>query len=261
MSDDRRTSTRIMAHMIPYFPNLEASRAAFEGLVAGGVTYLEIQFPFSDPSADGPVIQSACAQALREGFTVAKGFEFVAEACRRCEAPVFVMTYAGIPVAHGVERFVDRVAACGATGIIAPDLPPDYDEGLYRAGESAGVSVVPVLAPSVGTYRIDLVRELAPTFVYAALRAGITGQETSLGAENLAFLERLSPIGAKVLAGFGVRRREQVAVLEEHVDAVVVGSHFVRAIAEAAGGGPQAVRAAARWAVAVLAGRDEVGVS
>lgn len=250
---------RIMAHMIPFFPDLETSRAVVEGLIEGGVAYLEVQFPFSDPSADGPAIQAACSRALEEGFTVRDGFDFLAHVCRQSEKPVFLMTYASIPVSYGVSRFVERAAEVGAAGIIAPDLPPDYDEGLYEAARAAGISVVPVLAPSVSDYRIALVKETEPTHVYAALRRGITGKETSIGEENLAFLRRLEPIGGLVMAGFGVRKPEQVRALREHVDAVVVGSLLVERISEA--GSPDAARKAVRTTVRDLAGREGVGVS
>lgn len=252
-------AARIMAHMIPFFPDLETSTEVVEGLIDGGVAYLEVQFPFSDPSADGPAIQSACSTALEQGFTVRQGFEFLADVCQSSPAPVFLMTYASIPVSYGVSRFVERAAEVGVTGIIAPDLPPDYDEGLYRAAKAAGISVVPVLAPSVTDYRIALVRETEPAFVYAALRRGITGVETSIGEENLAFLRRIEPIGAPIVAGFGVRKPEQVRVLRDHVDAVVVGSLLVERISKA--GSPNAAREAVRKTVRDLAGREGVGVS
>lgn len=252
-------AARIMAHMIPFFPDLDTSTAVVEGLIDGGVTYLEVQFPFSDPSADGPAIQAACSRALKAGFSVRQGFEFLSQIQGRFDVPVFLMTYASIPVSYGVQRFAEKAAECGVTGIIAPDLPPDYDEGLYAAAESAGISVVPVLAPSVTDYRIALARERQPRHVYAALRRGITGQETSIGAENLAFLRRLEAIGAPIVAGFGVRRREQVRALEAHVDAVVVGSLLVEEIAAASA--PDAARSAVRRTVAELAGLEGAGVS
>lgn len=255
------SSTRIMAHMVPYFPDLDTSRAALEGLVAGGVTYLEIQFPFSDPSADGPTIQGACSRALERGFSVSRGFEFIETASSAYKLPIYLMTYASIPVAYGMERFLYRAATAGVSGIIAPDLPPDYDEGLYATARSAGLSVVPVLAPSVTKERIALVRQTAPEMVYAALRSGTTGQETSIGEENLAFLKRLQPIGAPIVAGFGIRRPSQVEALRPHVHAVVVGSLLVQAIDEEASAGPDAVRERLRQTVAGLAGREGAEVS
>jgi tryptophan synthase alpha chain len=169
------------------------------------------------------------------------------------------MTYASIPVSYGVSRFVERAASVGVSGIIAPDLPPDYDEGIYDAAEAAGISVVPVLAPSVTDYRIELARERRPSYVYAALRRGITGEETEIGEENIAFIRRLERIGAPVMAGFGIRRPEQVAALGPYVDAVVVGSLLVDAIHRSES--PEEAKAAVSQAVRRLAGSDEVSVS
>ena len=225
------SKTQLMAHMIPCYPDLATSRAAVAGLVAGGATHLEIQFPFSDPTADGPIIQAACSRALEQGFRVSQGFDFVAEAARTHDIPVFIMSYASLVYSRGVQRFVADAAQAGARGLIVPDLPVDSDEGLYSVAADAGIEVWPVVVPNTPAARIELIRHVQPKGVYAALRSGITGSKTEIGEDNLRFLDTLAGLNAPVFAGFGIRETAQVQALAPHVSGVVVGSALVEIIA------------------------------
>lgn len=222
----------IMAHVVPYYPDREKSLEAVRALVDGGVCYLEIQFPFSDPTADGPTIQDACSTALRQGFTVEKGFGFLDEVRSFTDVPLFLMCYASLVFTPGVDAFVKRAHEHGVRGLIVPDLPPDYDAGLYAACAKYGVAAVPVLVTTARKKRIDLALEAKPEYVYVALRSGTTGSDTVLSDETLAFLDRIKETGAKIFAGFGIRGGEQVAAVAPHCEAAVVGSAFVRAIRE-----------------------------
>lgn len=218
-----------MAHLVASFPDWEASLEVGKGLLDGGAAFLEVQFPFSDPTADGPHIQAACDAALQAGFTCERGFELVA-ALRACtEVPIAVMSYANPIFQNGVAGFVRRCREAGAGALIAPDLPPDYDEGVYAAGTDAGVAVVPVVVPTTLPERLRMiVSRAAGKWVYAALRKGITGSYTEIGADNLAFLRAIRALGGQPLAGFGIRDRAQVAALAPHVAYVVVGTWFVQ---------------------------------
>ncbi|MDE0023215.1 MAG: tryptophan synthase subunit alpha [Spirochaetaceae bacterium] len=223
-----RQGACIMTHLVASFPSWEASLEVGKGLVDGGAAYLEVQFPFSDPTADGPHIQVACDEALAAGFTQARGFALVEELRKYSAVPVAVMSYANPIFQNGVARFVQRCRDAGADAVIAPDLPPDYDEGLYAAGRDAGVAVIPVVVPSTLPERLRTVVTGADTdLVYAALRKGITGSYTEIGADNLAFLRCIGELGGKPMAGFGIRTGAQVAALTPHVEYVVVGTWFV----------------------------------
>ena len=223
----------LMAHMMAFFPSREESLAAARGLAAGGATYLEVQFPFSDPSADGPLIQTAGTAALEAGFSVAAGFDLVRDIVESTGLPVFVMSYGNLVYRKGTDAFVRAAREAGVTGLIIPDLSPGNDEHLYEAGREHAVEVVPVVAPSVTDARLARIAEERPRYLYAALRLGITGSHTDIGEENLRFLDRLRPIGAKIIAGFGISSPEQVRFLAPHVHALVVGSAFVKTIIEA----------------------------
>jgi tryptophan synthase alpha chain len=250
---------RIMAHLVAGYPDPEGSLAAALGLAEGGASYLEVQFPFSDPTADGPLIQEACDAALTRGFRVDEGFELVQRIREDTGLPVFLMSYANLLVRRGVPAFLDRAQKAGAMGLIVPDLPVDADEGLYPRGRALGLRIVPVVAPDTRPRRLALLADSGAEYLYAALRRGITGAHTEIGEENLAFLEAVAGLGLRVLAGFGVRTRAQVLALAPRAHAVVVGSLFVEAVRTAAAGAPglhaagrEAVRRATREAMASL---------
>ena len=163
MTEILPTRPAFMAHLVAAFPDWETSLRVGEAMIDGGAGLLEVQFPFSDPTADGPYIQRACADALDTGFTVDDGFRLTERLSNRVQAPqVFVMVYANLAFRPGIESFLARCRDAGACGVIIPDLPPDYDEGLYAAGRNLGLEVVPVVPPVV-------VLVLVPALVVAHL--------------------------------------------------------------------------------------------
>jgi len=224
---------RIMAHMVAGYPDLARSLEVAAGLADGGCAYLELQFPFSDPTADGPDIQKACSAALEAGFRVDAGFELAAKICTSVGVPVFLMSYGNMLFTRGVSKFLSDAASCGARGVIVPDLPPDYDEGLFRDAARFGLAAVPVLSPSMRDARLARTLSLGAEFVYVTLRTGTTGAFTEVGGPGRAFLSRVADAGggAKVLGGFGVSQAAQVKAFSPLVHAVVVGSALVRVVA------------------------------
>lgn len=230
-----RAETRLVTHFIAGYPDLESSYETAVGLIDGGAYALEMQIPFSDPSADGPVIELACRKALENGFRVSDGFRLIERIKAYKDIPVYLMSYSGIVYNMGVGRFVSKAASAGVSGLIIPDLIPGADEGLYAAGRKAGVGVVPVVVPGVPESRLDEIVAENPEWVYLALRAGITGSYTELGDENLGFLDMVRSHGIKVMAGFGIKTPQQIQTLMPHCDAAVAGSYIVNRITEAYG--------------------------
>lgn len=227
----------LMAHLVANYPDPSGCLAAAEALVDAGTAYLEVQIPFSDPSADGPSIMHACAATLEAGFSVDDALHLIDELKGRYPAiPIFVMAYANLVVTPGVDSFVHRLHRAGVQGLIVPDLPFDNDEGL--AADCAGCGnpplvPVPVAAPSMSPERLERMASLGRPYLYAALRTGITGQATEIGNSTREFLERCRCGGSKILGGFGIRSHAQALQVAEHVHAVVAGSVFVDAITKA----------------------------
>ena len=225
--------SRIMAHMVAFYPDQQRSREVARGLAEGGSAYIELQFPFSDPTADGPDIQRACSAALGAGFTVDAGFELASAITRAVGVPLFIMSYANLLFTRGIKRFLASAKASGAVGVIVPDLPPDYDEGLFKSAAELGLAAVPVLSPSMKDARLSRVEELGAEFLYVTLRTGTTGSFTEIDSPGLSFLSRVARMDhGKILGGFGVSTRAQVEAFSAHVHAVVVGSALVRVVAE-----------------------------
>ncbi len=227
-------ATLLMTHMVAFYPDRAASLQVARGLLDGGCAYLEVQFPFSDPTADGPDIQAACDGALKAGFTVSEGFRLVSEIASKARVPLFIMSYANLIFTRGVDRFLGESKEAGAKGVIVPDLPEGYDEGLFSRAGRLGLAAVPVVSPSMKDGRLAEVLSLQAEYIYATLRTGTTGTRTEIDQDIVRFLSRIR--GGKVLGGFGISSAEQVRAVAPLVHAVVVGSALVREVAR--GGDP-----------------------
>ena len=144
------------------------------------------------------------------------------------------MVYANLAFRPGIEPFLARCRDAGARGVIVPDLPPDYDEGLYAAGRNLALEVVPVVPVTARAERLRTVVESSRTgSLYTALRKGVTGGYTRISDDSVRFLRDARALGVSVMAGFGISERAQVDALAPLVDTVIVGSAFIRALLEA----------------------------
>lgn len=233
----------LMSHLIAGFPTNEVAFLCAKSLVKGGAKSIEIQLPFSEPSADGEAISSACAEVLKGGFSVSEAFDLAEKIRGELGVEVVMMSYASLVFTPGVERFAKHAAARGVSGLIVPDLPFDLDEGLRAACEENGMEMIPVAAPSMSDERLGRLKEARFGRIYAALRTGITGLQTqvteqtrvflnSLREENLQKLNLSSQTASqpRILGGFGITDRLSAAAAAPFVDQVVAGSVFVRLI-------------------------------
>ena len=224
---------KLMSHLVAGYPTDELSFTAAKALVDGGADILEIQLPFSDPSADGPAIQTACTQVLNRGYRTADGLAFIEKLHKEFpQVKIYLMSYGSLIYTPGVEQFCERAAKAGVTGMIIPDLPFDHDEGLTAACKKNGMTNIPVAAPSMAPDRLKKLATSGFEFIYAALRTGITGTETKVNDETLDFISAVSQGGSKVYGGFGISNGAQAKILASHVEAIVAGSVFVRLIAD-----------------------------
>lgn len=232
---------KLMSHLVANYPTPELSFAAAQALVEGGADILEVQLPFSDPSADGPVIQNACSTVLSNGITGEDALAFIARIRKSFpEVKIAIMSYASLIFTPGVEQFCKKASEAGVNAMIIPDLPFDCDEGLTAACKKYGMENIPVAAPSMSDQRLQKMLDCGFKTIYAALRAGITGTDTKVGSQTVDFLKKLkrpnkSGIVPEIYGGFGIHGREQAQVLEPYVEGVVAGSVFVRLIDAAAG--------------------------
>lgn len=232
----------LVAYAMAGDPDLPRSVDVFAALVEGGADILEIGVAFSDPIADGPVIQSASERALKAGSTLQKVLDEVVPAVRkRCpDTPLVVMTYINIIMALGEERYAKLARERGISGTILPDLPPEESVGLRRTFDAAGIDLIPLCAPTTPPARAEAIAKDARGFVYCVSVAGVTGMRADLPKDlssRLELVRRASPV--PVVAGFGIATAEQARVIGAHADGVVVGSALVRS---AHTDGPSGVR-------------------
>ncbi len=222
---------KLMSHLVAGYPTDELALTAARALVEGGADILEIQLPFSDPSADGPAIQEACTKVLSRRYRTQDGLDFIAELHSEFpQIPIYIMSYASLVYTPGIASFCKRAAQAGVKGMIIPDLPFDHDEGLTAACRENGMINIPVAAPSMADERLAKLANAGFPYIYAALRAGITGTETKIDKSTLDFLEKVSAGGSRVYGGFGISTGAQSKALATSVEAIVAGSVFVRTI-------------------------------
>ena len=224
---------KLMSHLVAGYPTTALALTAARALVKGGADILEIQLPFSDPSADGPAIQTACTKVLERGYKTVDGLNFISTIHNEFpDLTIYLMSYGSLVYTPGIEKFCKKAARSGVKGMIIPDLPFDYDEGLTAACKANGMSNIPVAAPSMAPERLEKLANAGFPYIYAALRTGITGTNTTIDESTLSFLKKVSAGGSKVYGGFGISNGEQAKALASSVEAIVAGSVFVRLITE-----------------------------
>ncbi|MDZ4768665.1 MAG: tryptophan synthase subunit alpha [Chloroflexota bacterium] len=234
---------------LPYFPigypDYDASLDAIRAMAAAGVDGFEIGIPFSDPLADGPVIQAATQKALENGMTVRRCLEAVRSLREEgIDQPMLMMGYVNPLLAYGVEKFVLDSKAAGADGLIVPDLPPEEAAQLIALCERHDMGLIFFLAPTSSAERIALVAGVARGFIYVVALTGVTGARTQLPPELSQFIARVRASSGDVplVMGFGISTPEQARQVGALVDGFIVGSALVRAGAQ----GTEAVAALTR---------------
>ncbi|MBN1305562.1 MAG: tryptophan synthase subunit alpha [Anaerolineales bacterium] len=223
------------AALMPYFtlgyPTIQASVDIIEGIANSGADLIELGLPFSDPLADGPVIQASTQIALDQGINIRKCLELVAQIrARGVQQPLLLMGYINPLLAYGLERFVEEAARSGADGFIVPDLPYDEAEQLEKICARHELALVAMLAPTSTEERIIGACRHTSGFLYLVSLTGVTGERNSLPPDLTGFVNRVRKHTSLPLAvGFGIATPEQAAAVGQVADGVIIGSAVVRA--------------------------------
>ena len=224
-------------------PDADSSLTIAEAAVEGGADILEFGMPFSDPVADGPVIQRAGQRSLAGGMTLKRYLQLATRLRERVDCPIVHMGSINPIFRYGMECFCQDAADAGIDGLIVPDLPADEALGLYPLAEAAGIDPIMLLAPTSGEDRMRMVCAFGGGFAYYVSRLGITGEQQTLApdlADNLKMLRSVA--GMPVAVGFGISNRDQAVVAAEHADGIIIGSALVRLVEEHGANAPDAVR-------------------
>jgi tryptophan synthase alpha chain len=242
-------------------PDLDRSAEILRALNSAGSDVLEIGVPFSDPLADGPVIQRASERALQSGTTLSRTIAMVEQVRPKVEAGIVLFTYANPVVRMGQKVFLERAANAGVDGVLILDLPIEEAEEFHTTAKNVGVDPIFLLSPTTSDVRIKRAAELGQGFLYGISRLGVTGAQDTLsdGAEALvARIRRLTNM--PVALGFGISRPEHVSEVGQWADAAVVGSGLVDVIARASSEGLLAdVERYVKWLRGKSSGSMSVG--
>lgn len=214
-------------------PDLARSAAIIQRLDQAGADVLEVGVPFSDPLADGPVIQRATERALAAGVTLAGVLDMLKSIRPTISAPVVIFSYANPILRLGLERFVAEAKAAGVDGVLTLDMPPEEGETFRTAFRGAGIDTIFLLSPTTAVDRIRRASELGSGFLYGISRLGVTGVRDTVDDSARELAERVKAETRLPLAlGFGISRPEHVRAIGQYADAAVVGSALVKVIAE-----------------------------
>lgn len=222
---------------IPYItlgdPSLEATIPIVLELAKAGADVIELGVPFSDPLADGPVIQRATERALQRGFTLRAGLKAIRELRRQTAVPLLLFSYYNPLFAYGLETLAKEAASCGIDGVLVTDLSVEEAEGPVQVLRRSSLDCIFLAAPTSTDERIRKIARLSSGFIYAVSRTGVTGAQKSISEEVGPLLERIRRHSdLPVAVGFGISEPAHVAEICRQADGAVVGSAIVRCIEE-----------------------------
>jgi len=230
---DAKKEKALIAYVMAGFPNEKATISTVKGLIRGGVDIIELGFPFSDPLADGPVIQNASTVSLEKGTKVKKFFEIVKRIRKQTDIPLVLMTYTNILYHKGYAKFIDNARNAGIDGFILPDMSIEESEEYLRAARGKTDTIF-LISPNTSSKRIASIAKASSGFLYLVAVYGTTGIKTGIKSYTLKAIRDVKkqtkgkiPIGV----GFGVSSPEDVRkYVKAGADAVIVGSAFLKLI-------------------------------
>jgi tryptophan synthase alpha chain len=227
-----RKPVLLMTHLVLGYPSLAVNHEVIRQMAENGVDCIELQIPFSEPMADGPVILKANQEALAAGIKVRDCLAFAAEMAREFPQVNFLfMTYYNVVFRFGLEEFIRQAAETGMKGFIIPDLPPEEGSEYLRSAKEQGLAAVMFFTPTSTDERMREVASQGGGFIYCVARKGVTGERTDMDSNLAEYLSRCRKATDLPLAvGFGIASREDVAMLEGRADMAVIGTATIKLV-------------------------------
>ena len=212
-------------------PDLDTTAAAVRAAVRGGADLVELGIPFSDPTAEGPVIQEANLRALTAGTTTDKIFDLVSELRKDVTVPMVFMTYANVVFSYGAERFLDNCRRTGIDGLILPDLPYEEKDEFFPACRERDIALISLIAPT-SEQRIAMIASEAEGFIYLVSSLGVTGTRSEITTDLSAVTRAIRENALVPFAiGFGISTPAQARAMADLSDGAIVGSAIVKIMA------------------------------
>lgn len=227
----------LMTHLVLGYPSFEVNREVIGQMVENGVDLIEMQIPFSEPVADGPMILKANQESIARGAKVERCLEFAAEITAEFNIPFLFMTYYNILFKYGIADFIGRAADINIRGFIIPDLPPEEGQEYLSLAQGRNLAPIQIFAPTSTEERMRLLAENGAGFIYCVARRGVTGGKTDFDRDFNEYIARCRNATDLPLAvGFGIRSKEDVNFLVGKADIAVIGTETIRVVDEKGAG-------------------------
>jgi tryptophan synthase alpha chain len=235
----------LVAFTVAGDPDYETSLGIIKEMAESGAEIIELGLPFSDPVADGPVIQSADIRAMDAGMNADRLFELVKDFRKEKDTPVVILTYVNLIMNRGISQFYADAASAGINGVVIADVPFEESEPFVKAAQECGIAPIMMVSPTTTDERLSRIVSKAAGFIYLVAVMGVTGARTGVEHSAVNLLDRVkAKTNVPVAPGFGISTPEQIQEWAKHgADAVIVGSAIVRKIEEHIGD-PDAIIAA-----------------
>ena len=211
-------------------PDLDTTEKIIETMAENGVDMIELGIPFSDPTAEGPVIQAANLRGLAQGVTTDKVFDMIRRVRKRVSIPMVFMTYANVVFSYGTERFIKTAAEAGMNGLILPDVPYEEKAEFADVCKEYGLDLISLIAPT-SDERIGMIASSAEGFVYCVSSLGVTGTRSEITSDIDSMIASVREnTDIPVAIGFGISNPEQAAQMAAKSDGIIIGSAIVKLI-------------------------------
>jgi len=221
----------VMTHQVIGYPDFETNEQAIECFYRHGVDLIELQIPFSDPVADGPLFVKSNQAVLDKGVKVSQCLDFVERMVKKYPISFLIMTYYNILYQYGVEKFIDKCQHIRVQGTIVPDAPIDEAKAYFDYSRKKGLAAVSIATPYSDENRLQEIASVGSGFIYYVPRKGVTGTKTNFESEVLAGIQRAkTQTGATIAVGFGIQKAEDVKRLIGIADIVIIGSKIQQVI-------------------------------
>ena len=221
----RRKNALIMTHVVCGYPSFEDNWQELEIMEEFGVDLVELQFPFSEPSADGPLFVKANQIAVESGVSVADCFTFMRKANAEFSFKIVMMGYYNTVFKMGHASFLQSLQQAGGSAFILPDLPVEEASGLHQIAKQLDLAPIMLMTPTNSPVRLQQIADAAQGFVYTVARKGVTGQGTNMNQDVAEFIQRCRTVTSLPLAvGFGVSKKEHIDFIAKHADIAVIGT-------------------------------------
>lgn len=224
--------------LIPFItagdPDLDLTAEALKVLDAAGADLIELGVPYSDPLADGPVIQAAATRSLKQGTCLASVLAMAQSITRSLRSPLILFTYYNLILNLGTDTFLQKLVAAGIKGLVVPDIPVEEASDLIQQADAAGIEVILLVTPTTPKQRIKAIAKQSRGFIYLVSVTGVTGMRSQIQTGIKDIITEIRSVTNKPIAvGFGISSSEQARqVIEWGADAVIVGSAFVQRLSE-----------------------------